>query len=100
MSIPGKERQEFIEAASSYLSLKEWTEHIGEQQGGTIHHLTDDEAKRILDSTNRLIKVLRRLAFNHNVYPAIRFRGSIFALGLPVETLIVIPEDKIEMIDG
>lgn len=100
MAIPDQERQALIEAASSILALKEWTEHLGEKQGGTISHLSDDEARRALEPTNKMIRVLRRLAFNHNIQPAVRFRGMIFALGLPTETLIVIPENKIETIDG
>jgi hypothetical protein len=99
MAIPDQERQAIVEAASAILGLKEWTEHLGAQQGGTISRLSDDESKRILEPYERLRKLLRRLAFNHNIQPAVRFRGMIFALGLPTETLVVIPEDKIETIE-
>jgi hypothetical protein len=100
MAIPDQERQAFVKAASSILALKEWTEHLGEKQGGTISQMSDHEAKRVLEPHEQMRKLLRRLAFNHNIQPAVRFRGMIFALGLPTETLIVIPENKIETIDG
>jgi hypothetical protein len=95
VAIPDQERQALIETASSILALKEWTEHLGAKQGGTISQMSDHEAKRVLEPYEQMRKILRRLAFNHHMQPAVRFRGMIFALGLPTETLVVIPEDKI-----
>jgi hypothetical protein len=94
--ISEKDRQEFISAAAALSSAREFAEHLGEQQGGTIRNLTDEQSKRILDAHAHMGRLVMRIAERNHIFPAFEFRERIYAIALPQPILVVIEKNKIE----
>jgi hypothetical protein len=102
MALSNEERQEVIETTVAYLSLQERGELVQEQQGGLIHSLSEPMANRLAEVQHTMRALLERV--QHDGKMAIRCRGVTFAFKYDAKGRVcgmaVIPEDRVEVIDG
>jgi hypothetical protein len=92
--LPDELRRECVDAAAA------WIEMVDLGEIATKQHFSAEETSRIAETTNRVVRALRRMSVTYGLAPAIRFRGAIFALAPHPESLVVLPEDQIPSIDG
>jgi hypothetical protein len=92
--LPDELRQELVEAVPAWLEMAD----LGEV--ATKRHFSADETSHIAETHNRVVQALRRILGTDGILPAIRFRGTIFALASHPESLVVVREDEIRPIDG